>query len=47
LLSLFLNNCEEGYDEQQSPLKIVEDFFNNHTSIKTEAEKMDLLFRFV
>jgi len=47
LLSLFLNNCEEGYGERLSPSEIVEDFFNNHTSIKTEAEKMDLLFRFV
>ena len=47
LLSLFLNNCEEGYHQEKSPSQIVEDFFNNHTSIKTDAEKMDLLFRFV
>jgi phosphoenolpyruvate carboxylase len=47
LLSLFLNNCEEGYERQRSPTQIVEDFFHNHASIKTEAEKLDLLFRFV
>ena len=47
LLSLFLNNCEEGYEQGQSPEQIVENFFKNHTSIKTEAEKIDLLFRFV
>lgn len=47
LLSLFLNNCEEGYEQNQSPSQIVEDFFQHHASIKTEAEKLDLLFRFV
>ncbi len=47
LLSLFLSNCEEGYELQKSPTGIVEDFFANHAPVKTEAEKMDLLFRFV
>jgi phosphoenolpyruvate carboxylase len=47
LLSLFLNNCEEGYEQGKNPSQIVENFFGNHTSIKSEAEKMDLLFRFV
>jgi phosphoenolpyruvate carboxylase len=47
LLSLFLNNCEEGYERGSNPQEIVEDFFSTHTSITGEAEKMDLLFRFV
>lgn len=47
LLSLFLSNCEEGYEQQQNPEQIVENFFNIHTSISGEAEKMDMLFRFV
>ncbi|MDQ6786202.1 MAG: phosphoenolpyruvate carboxylase [Acidobacteriota bacterium] len=47
LLSLFLNNCEEGYANSHSPRRIVEDFFDNHASVETEAEKLDLLFRFV
>ncbi|MGI8787104.1 MAG: phosphoenolpyruvate carboxylase [Pyrinomonadaceae bacterium] len=47
LLSLFLNNCEEGYANSHSPRQIVEDFFDNHASVETEAEKLDLLFRFV
>jgi phosphoenolpyruvate carboxylase len=47
LLSLFLNNCEEGYAAQHSPSQIVEDFFSNHTSIEIESERIDLLFRFV
>jgi phosphoenolpyruvate carboxylase len=47
LLSLFLNSCEEGYECGKSPQQIIDDFFANHTSIKTEKEKTDLLFRFV
>ena len=47
LLSLFLSNCEEGYASGQGPLQIVEDFFDNSTSIIKEKEKIDLLFRFV
>ena len=47
LLSLFLNNCEEGYARLFSPRRIVEDFFDNHASVDTDAEKLDLLFRFV
>lgn len=47
LLSLFLSNCEDGYQAGRSPLEIVNNFFENHTSIKSENEKIDLLFRFV
>lgn len=47
LLSLFLNTCEEGYADGKDTPQIVEDFFSNHTSIKTDREKIDLLFRFV
>lgn len=47
LLSLLSNNCEEGYKKKQSPVEIIEDFFNRHTSYKTENERNDLLFRFV
>ncbi|MDQ4119986.1 MAG: phosphoenolpyruvate carboxylase [Acidobacteriota bacterium] len=48
LLSLFVQNCEEGFLEKHlSPQEIIEDFFNNHTSITAPEEKLDLLFRFV
>jgi phosphoenolpyruvate carboxylase len=47
LLSLFLNNCEEGFEAGKNPTQIVEDFFRNNASVKTENEKLDLLFRFV
>ncbi len=47
LLSLLSNNCEEGYKKKLSPVEIIEDFFNKHTTYSTENERNDLLFRFV
>lgn len=47
LLSLFQNNCEEGYELQLSPSEIVEAFFLKHTSYTTSQEKLDMLFRFI
>ena len=47
LLSLLLSNCEEGYRRKESPLGIIEDFFNRHTQYVSERERTDLLFRFV
>lgn len=47
LLSLLLNNCEEGYEKGKSPVDVLNDFFSKHTSYSTEEEKIDLLFRFV
>jgi phosphoenolpyruvate carboxylase len=47
LLSLLLNNCEEGYKKKQSPEEIIEDFFSRHTTYKLPQERLDLLFRFI
>lgn len=47
LLSLFLSNCEEGFAKNLSPAQIIDDFFQNNTSIEDENGKLDLLFRFV
>jgi phosphoenolpyruvate carboxylase len=47
LLSLLSNNCEEGYKKNLSPVRIIDEFFNKHTSYSGEKERTDLLFRFV
>ena len=47
LLSLLLNNCEEGYKKKLSPQQIIEEFFNKHTSYPNEEDRLDLLFRFI
>src|SRR5688500_5436462 len=47
LLSLLLNNCEEGYKKKMSPEEIIQEFFIKHTSFTNEEDKLDLLFRFI
>ncbi|MFM7839396.1 MAG: phosphoenolpyruvate carboxylase, partial [Chitinophagaceae bacterium] len=47
LLSLLLNNCEEGYKRKMSPAEILDEFFQKHTAYTKDQEKLDLLFRFV
>ncbi len=47
LLSVLLNQCEEGYLENKHPIQIIDSFFSGHTKISDELEKLDLLFRFV
>lgn len=47
LLSLFLLHCEEGFRQQRSPIDIINTFFDQYTTYKTEQEQTDLLFRFV
>src|ERR1700740_1485157 len=47
LLSLLLTFCEDGYKKKQSPEQIIEEFFQKHTTLTSERERMDILFRFV
>src|SRR5579871_712057 len=47
LLSLLLTICEDGYKKKQSPEKIIDDFFDKHTTNASERERADVLFRFV
>ncbi|MCW5960533.1 MAG: phosphoenolpyruvate carboxylase [Pyrinomonadaceae bacterium] len=47
LLSLFNQNCEDGFKNGKTVPEIIDEFFTDHTSISDENEKIDLLFRFV
>ncbi len=47
LLSLLLTVCEDGYKKKQSPVQIIEDFFQKHTTQVDERDKLDVLFRFI
>jgi phosphoenolpyruvate carboxylase len=47
LLSLLLNNCEDGYKQKQSPVDIIDDFFQRHTTYNKEEDRLNLLFRFI
>jgi phosphoenolpyruvate carboxylase len=47
LLSLLLNNCEDGYRQKQSPVDIIDNFFERHTTYSKEEDRINLLFRFI
>ena len=47
LLSLFLNNCEEGFKKKLSPTEIIDNFFEKHTTYTDQSEKLNILFRFI
>jgi phosphoenolpyruvate carboxylase len=47
LLSVLLNDCDEGFKKKMSPTDIIEEFFSKHTSVKIEKEKLDMLFRII
>ncbi|MBD1395961.1 phosphoenolpyruvate carboxylase [Pontibacter sp. JH31] len=47
LLSLLVLHCEDGYQRGQSPQEIVQSFFTQYTTYRTEQEQHDLLFRFI
>ncbi|MEO7531565.1 MAG: phosphoenolpyruvate carboxylase, partial [Sediminibacterium sp.] len=46
LLPILLQACIDGYTEGKSPMQIIDHFFEQHTSVKAEPEKMDRLFKF-
>ncbi len=46
LLPILLQACIDGYAEGKSPMQIIDRFFEQHTQIKTEADKIDRLFKF-
>ena len=47
LLPLFSDVCEKGFKNNESPIEIVDHFFNDFVSTASESEKIDLLFRFI
>lgn len=46
LLPILLQACKDGYEEGKSPMQIIDHFFQQHTNVKTQAEKVDRLFKF-
>ncbi len=46
LLPILLQACKDGYAEGKSPMQIIDHFFQQHTNVKTEGEKVDRLFKF-
>ncbi|MDE3253951.1 MAG: phosphoenolpyruvate carboxylase, partial [Bacteroidota bacterium] len=46
LLPILLQACIDGYAEGKSPMEIIDHFFEQHTNVKMESDKMDRLFKF-
>ena len=46
LLPILLQACKDGYEEGKSPMQIIDHFFQQHTNVTTQAEKVDRLFKF-
>ncbi|MGI9139373.1 MAG: phosphoenolpyruvate carboxylase, partial [Sediminibacterium sp.] len=47
LLPILLQTCEEGFSKDKSPIEIIDYFFNQHTYVESEKEKLDHLFKYV
>lgn len=47
LMPFLHDNAELGFEDGKTPKEIIDGFFERYTSIKTEKEKIDLLFRFI
>ena len=47
LIPLMHHVCEKGLNEGKDPQEILDSFFSMHTGIRTEAEKIDFMFRVI
>lgn len=47
LIPLLHNVCHEGLSNGQNPKQIIDRFFEQHTTIKSEDEKVDFFFRVI
>lgn len=47
LIPLMHHVCKQGLEAGKDPMEILDSFFNMHTDIKTENEKIDFMFRVI
>ncbi len=47
LIPLLQHVCKQGFDAGQEPLGILDSFFDVHTGLKTEQEKIDFMFHVI
>ncbi len=46
LLPILLQACIDGYADGKDPMRIIDRFFQQHTNVKSETEKVERLFKF-
>lgn len=47
LLPILSQACQDEYKAGKNPVQIINDFFRQHTEVRTERDKLDRLFKFV
>lgn len=47
LLPILSQACQDEYQAGKDPVQIINDFFRQHTEVRTEKDKLDRLFKFV
>ena len=47
LLPVLFKECQEGFDNKLNPTDIINSFFEKHSGVKKENEKIELLFKFI
>ncbi|MCB9258772.1 MAG: phosphoenolpyruvate carboxylase [Ignavibacteriales bacterium] len=47
LIPLLNENCKNGLETGKEPIDIIDTFFDTHTKIKSEEEKIDFMFRVI
>ena len=47
LIPILQQVCKSGLDAGKEPIDILDSFFNVHTSITSESEKTELMFKFI
>lgn len=47
LLPVLFKECQEGFDNKLNPTDIIDAFFQKHSGVKKESDKIQLLFKFI
>lgn len=47
LLPILSQSCQDEYHAGKDPVQIINDFFQQHTEVRSEKDKLDRLFKFV
>ncbi len=47
LIPILQQECKSGFDAGKEPVDILDSFFKSHTSINSESEKIELMFKFI
>ena len=47
LLPVLFKECQDGFNAKKNPTEIIDTFFDKHTDVENEEERIQLLFKFM